>query len=75
MFQWLGLSAFTALAPGSITGQGIKIQQVVWCSCKKKRERERERKKKKKYIGGGGGDEERSVQLTPDDCLMFSQMW
>ena len=31
------------------------------------------KKKKLKYIRAGGvGNEERSVQLTPDDCLMFS---
>ena len=30
MVQWLGLGAFTAMAPGSISGQGIKILKTVW---------------------------------------------
>ena len=30
--QWLKLSAFTAVDPGSIPGQGTKIPQTVQCS-------------------------------------------
>ena len=30
MVQWLGLSAFTAVAVGSIPGLGAKIPQVSW---------------------------------------------
>ena len=29
MIQWLGLSAFTAMAPGSVPGQGTKILQAL----------------------------------------------
>ena len=28
--QWLGLGAFTAVAQGSIAGQGTKIAQAPW---------------------------------------------
>ena len=28
--QWLGLHAFTAEGPGSISGRGTKISQAVW---------------------------------------------
>ena len=34
--QWLGLSAFTTMALGSIPGQETKIWQVAQCSRKKK---------------------------------------
>ena len=34
--QWLGLSAFTAMAPGSIPGWGTKILQAVRHGQKKK---------------------------------------
>ena len=34
--QWLGLCTFTAVAPGSIPGQGTKITQAVQHSQKKK---------------------------------------
>ena len=34
--QWLGLSALTAGAPGSIPGWGTKILQAAWCGKKKK---------------------------------------
>lgn len=30
MVQWLGLGVFTAVTPGSISGQGIKILKTVW---------------------------------------------
>ena len=33
--QWLGLSTFTALAPGSILGRGTKIPQAMWSGHKK----------------------------------------
>ena len=36
--QWLGLGSFTAMAPGSILGQGTKIPQAAWC-CQKKKKR------------------------------------
>ena len=32
--QWLGISVFTAMGPGSIPGQGTKILQAVWYSKK-----------------------------------------
>ena len=38
MAQWLGLDTFTARAPGSIPGWGIKILQVTWCIQKKKKQ-------------------------------------
>ena len=48
--QWLGLSTFTAMGPGSNPGQGTKISHAVWHSQKKKKiiliekkKRERER--------------------------------
>ena len=28
--QWLGLGAFTAMAPGSVPGQEIKVLKTVW---------------------------------------------
>ena len=39
MVQGLGLSAFTAKAPGSIPGQGSKISQAVQHSGKKKKKK------------------------------------
>ena len=36
VIQWLGLCTFTAVAPGSIPGQGTKITQGVRHSQKKK---------------------------------------
>ena len=36
MFQWLGLSAFTAMAPGLIPGLGTKILQDMQRSQKKR---------------------------------------
>ena len=39
--QWLGLHAFTAKGPSSISGQGTKILQTVWSSqFKKKKKKE-----------------------------------
>ena len=35
--QWLGLHAFTAEGPGSISGQGTKIPQAVQQGKKKKK--------------------------------------
>ena len=35
--QWLGLGAFTAMAPGSIPGRGAKIPQVAGRGQKKKK--------------------------------------
>ena len=35
--QCLGLSAFTAVTPGSIPGQGTKISQAMWGGQKKKK--------------------------------------
>ena len=43
--QWLGLGAFTAMAPGSIPGRGTKILQAARHGQKKKK------KKKKKTRG------------------------
>ena len=30
VIQWLGLGAFTVMAPGSAAGWGTKIPQAVW---------------------------------------------
>ena len=38
--QWLTLHASTVESPGSITGQGTRILQVVWCSQKKEEKEE-----------------------------------
>ena len=38
---WLGLSAFTAVGPGSIPGWGTKILQALWRGQKKKKKIER----------------------------------
>ena len=43
MGQWLRLHASTVESPGSITGQGNRILQVVWCSQKKKKKEEEEK--------------------------------
>ena len=37
--QWLGLGAFTAMAPGSIPGRGAKIPKA--CSMAKKKKKEK----------------------------------
>ena len=37
--QWLGLSAFIAVAVGSIPGSGTKIPQATQCSWKRKRKK------------------------------------
>ena len=37
VFQWLGLSAFTAKGSGSMPGQETEIPQDMWCSQKKKK--------------------------------------
>ena len=42
--QWLGLGAFTAMAPGSIPGRGTKILQAARHGQKKKK------KRKKKHV-------------------------
>ena len=39
--QWLGLSAFTTVDPGSIPGRRTKIPQAVWHSKKKERKKEK----------------------------------
>ena len=36
MIQWLELSTFTAVGPGSILGQGTEIQQAMRCNHIKK---------------------------------------
>ena len=35
--QWLGPGAFTAMALGSVPGQGTKIPQATWCRQKRKK--------------------------------------
>ena len=37
VIQWLELSTFTAVGPGSILGQGTEIQQATQCNHKKKK--------------------------------------
>ena len=39
--QWLGLSAFTAVGPGSIPGRGAKIPQATRHSQKKKKKKKK----------------------------------
>ena len=42
--QWLGLSTFTIMDPGSIPGWETKIPQVAWLGFKKKKERKKKEK-------------------------------
>ena len=39
--QWLGLSTFTIMGPGSILGWETKIPQVAWLGFKNKKKKER----------------------------------
>ena len=39
MVQWLGLTAFTAVSPGSVPGQGTKILQAACCGWKRKKKK------------------------------------
>ena len=48
--QWLGLSTFTIMDPGSIPGWETKIPQVAWLGFKKKKRKEKERKTIRKCL-------------------------